>query len=28
MATKSTVNVKNIASSTSDKEVKDFFSFW
>ncbi|KAL3956246.1 hypothetical protein ACCO45_009092 [Purpureocillium lilacinum] len=27
MATKSTVNVKNIASSTSDKEVKDFFSF-
>ncbi|KAJ6439710.1 vip1 [Purpureocillium lavendulum] len=27
MATKSTVHVKNIAGSTSDKEVKDFFSF-
>ncbi|UNI22731.1 Protein vip1 [Purpureocillium takamizusanense] len=27
MATQSTVHVKNIASSTSDKEVKDFFSF-
>ena len=24
----SVVNVKNISSSTSEKEVKDFFSFW
>lgn len=27
MASKSTVNVKNIASGTSDQEIKDFFSF-
>ena len=23
-----TVNVKNIAAKTDDKEIKDFFSFW
>jgi hypothetical protein len=23
-----TVNVTNISSATSEKEVKDFFSFW
>jgi hypothetical protein len=23
-----TVNVKNIAAKTEDKEIKDFFSFW
>jgi len=23
-----TVHVKNIASQTSEKEVRDFFSFW
>lgn len=24
----STVEVKNIAASTTDDEIKDFFSFW
>ena len=28
MAAPNTVTVKNIASATSDKEIKDFFSFW
>ncbi len=28
MASKATVIVKNIAASTSDGEVKDFFVFW
>lgn len=23
-----TVNVKNISSQTSEKEIRDFFSFW
>ncbi len=28
MSSPNTVTVKNIASATSDKEIKDFFSFW
>ncbi len=28
MASPNTVHVKNIAASTDDKEIRDFFSFW
>lgn len=28
MSKASTVEVKNIATSTADGEIKDFFSFW